>query len=193
MSLLSQPTAIELQNISDFEGKEIITEGVVKNYYSNSYGNQVIEIEHQNQSVKLFLEEETDFEYGDIIQVVGEVQRYKDDWEIIVNDKRFVTILDKWNNISFPIWQLAKNPTRYLNINVNVTGYIDIIYDDYFYLVDLDQKYSLIVFYNNINISMFSGQKICALGRFSFDENKLQYKLDIFEENHGIYYEFRRQ
>jgi hypothetical protein len=86
-----------------------------------------------------------------------------------------------------PLWQLAENPTRYVGLNVNVTGFIDDVYDTYFYLADLEDKYSIIIFYNKIDISLFIGQKACVLGVFLFDEETLRYKIEINQESHGIF------
>jgi len=66
--------------------------------------------------------------------------------------------------------QLADNPLEYLGLNVNVTGHIESISNVYFYLVDVEEKYSLIVFYNNFeNITIHPGQKVNISGKFTFD------------------------
>jgi len=70
---------------------------------------------------------------------------------------------------------------------VNITGYIESISNAYFLLVDLEKKYSLIIFYTlSKNVTLYPGQKICASGRFTFDEKNFRYMLDICEENHVI-------
>jgi hypothetical protein len=187
LSKLTQPPVIDLQEISKFDGKQVIVEGIVKDYSNGRFGSQQIIIEYSNCSVTIFLEGKIDVEYGDKIQARGEVQKYKDGWEIIINNKQFVKILKKWNNISFPLWQLAKNPNRYLDLNVKVNGYIESISNSNFYLVDIVNKHSLIVFYSSLkNITIFPGQKVNALGKFSFDEKNFRYQLEIFDDKHGI-------
>ena len=187
LSELSQPPAIEIHEIPDYEGKQVIVEGIVKDHRVTKYSSQIITIENNNTRIAVFVEGISDVEYGDKIQVTGEVQKYKEGWEIVSNDNRLVKMLEKWYNISFPLWQLAENPTKYLNLNVNVTGYVESISNAYFYLVDIEQKYSLIVFYKlSDNITIFSGQKVSVSGKFSFDEKNFKYQLEICEENHGI-------
>lgn len=189
LSKLSQTPLIEIHELPDYEGKQVIIEGVVTDYQVTRHGSQIITIENNNATTTVFVEGKTNIEYGDKIRVTGEVQKYKDDWELVVNDNRFVTILEKWHNISFPLWQLAEKPTKYLDLNVNVTGYIESISNTYFYLVDIEKKHSLIVFYKlSKNITIFPGQKVSASGKFSFDEENFRYQLEICEENHSLTY-----
>ena len=170
LSEISQPPLIEINELQDFEGKQVTVVGLVKNHQITKYGSQIITIEDNNVTAKVFLEEISDVEFGDKIQVTGQVEKHKEGWEIITNNKNFLKILQKWHNISFPLCQLADNPSRYLDLNINVTGYVESISNAYFYLVDFEQKHSLIVFYTlSKNISIYSGQKVCALGKFSFD------------------------
>jgi len=188
LSIITKPPLIELENISDYDGKKITTEGIVSDYYTTSYGSQIITIQNNNISAKVFIDVEKDIEFGDKIQATGEVQKYKDDWEIIVENDKDVLVLEKWNNISSPIWQLSQNPTKYLNLNVNTTGFIDEIYDSYFYLLDMEDKKSLMVIYSNISKDILqTGNYVYVTGNFCFDENNLRYYLKIFDENHGIY------
>lgn len=187
LSKLSQPPLIEIHEMPDYEGKQVIIEGVVTNYQVTKHGSQIITIKDDNDTTTIFVEGETNIEYGDRIQATGEVQKYKDEWELIINDNRFVKILKKWQNISFPLWQLAENPGKYLGLNVNVTGYIESISNAYFYLVDLEKNYSIIVFYKKSkNITIFPGQKVSVSGKFSFDEENFRYHLELCEEKHGI-------
>ena len=188
LSRLAQLPLIELHELPDYEGKEVTIKGIVTEHYITRYGSQVITIKDQNASATIFVEKKTVVEYGDRVQVTGEVQKYRDAWSVAVNDNRLVRILKKWDNISFPLWQLAENPSRYLNLNVNITGYVEFVSNSNFYLVDLDKKHSLIIFYTlSDDFTIFPDQKINALGRFSFDKENFRYKLDICDENHAIY------
>jgi len=187
LSILSQPTIIELRELPDYEGKQVIAEGNVTEYYATTYGGQIITIKDDDVTATVFVEGTIDIEYGDKIQATGTSQKYKEGWEIVVNNERFVTVLEKWQNISFPLWQLAGNPTKYDGLNVNVTGYVDVIYESYFYLVDETEEHSLIVFCkpSKYNVS-YPGQKVNVAAQFAFDEEKFQYKLTLCEEIHSI-------
>lgn len=191
IATLTEPVYIELQKIQEYEGKIVTTTGYVKNYYSTNFNNQIIEIENKNQSIKIFTEKPAEIEYGDLLQITGTVKKYKEEWEILVENKKDIKIIQKWKNFSHPLWEIAQNPDTYLNQNINTTGYIDIIYDEYFYLKDINQGYSLLVFYNN-SLSLRTGCKAYVLGRFLFDEKNLRYKLEISSKNHGVFVYYPR-
>lgn len=187
LSTLTQPIVIELSELPEYEDKQVTVEGIVAEHYITSYESQIIKIEGDNATAMVFVEGKSDVEYGDKIQVTGKVQKYKGDWEIVVGNERFVTILQKWQNISIPLWQIAENPVKYDGLNINVTGYIDAVYDAYFYLVDEEATHSIIVFYNYFEHgSVYSGQKVDIAAQFRYDPEDLRYKLDVMDETHGI-------
>ncbi len=188
LSTLSSPIVVELNELPGYDSKKVTTEGVVLDYFTTKHGSQMITIKQNNFSAVVFLEGICDVEYGDRIQVTGEVQKYMDDWEIVVDNKKNLEIIEKWNNFSSPIWQLAQNPEKYLGLNINVTGYIESIFDDYFYIVDIENKHSLVVFYSNyLNLSLHPGKKACIFAKFLYDEKNLRYKLELCDEKHEIF------
>ena len=69
LSTFSQPNIIELYEIPEYEGKQVIVEGIVTEHYTTSYGSQIIEIKsgtiEDNSTVVIFVEKETNVEYGD--------------------------------------------------------------------------------------------------------------------------------
>ncbi|OYT58191.1 hypothetical protein B6U70_01080 [Euryarchaeota archaeon ex4484_162] len=187
LSLFSQPVVVRLYEIPKYEGKKIVAEGVVTNYYTTNYGSQIIEIKtsrasKDNFTATVFAEKITSVEYGDRIRVTGIVQKYEGKWEIFVSDTRSIDIIQKWQNNVFPIWQLAENPDRYVGMNINITGIVDRNYETYFYLSDSDGKYSLIVFSSSVHCQNFStGDKVYAAGRFTYDSKNLRYMLKANE------------
>lgn len=186
---LSQIPLIELNEMSEYEGKQVILEGLVDEYQFSKQGNQIIQIKDDNDTAIIFIDGETEIEHGDIIQAIGEVQKYGSDWELIVSNINYIKILKKWQNNSIPLWQLAENPLKYLNLNVNVTGHIESISNAYFYIVDLEKNHSLIVFYRlSKNITIHPGQKVNVLGKFSFDKEKFRYQIELCEEQHDVLY-----
>lgn len=186
---LSQIPLIELNEMSEYEGKQVILEGLVDEYQFSKQGNQIIKIKDDNDTAIIFIDGETEIEHGDIIQAIGEVQKYGSDWELIVSNINYIKILKKWQNNSIPLWQLAENPLKYLNLNVNVTGHIESISNAYFYIVDLEKNHSLIVFYRlSKNITIHPGQKVNVLGKFSFDKDKFRYQIELCEEQHDVLY-----
>jgi len=190
LSILSEPVIVNIEDLPKYEGKKVTTKGIVSDYFTTKYASQMITIRGNNFTAVVFLEGTCDVEYGDEIQITGEVQKYMGDWEIIVDNKKNLKIVEKWDNISFPIWQLAQKPSRYLGLNVNVTGYIESIFDSYFYIVDIENEHSLVVFYGSYSgVSLYPGKKVCVSAKFLFDEKNLRYKLEICDENHGVFLE----
>ena len=107
LSRLSQPPLVDIHELPDYEGKKVIVVGTVTSYQTTKQGSQIIKIKENNASATIFVGGAIELEFGDKLQATGEVQKYRDTWEIIIDDIRLVEILEKWNNISFPLWQLA--------------------------------------------------------------------------------------
>jgi RecG-like helicase len=191
LSTLSQPTIIDICEIPSYEGKKVIVKGIVTEHRITTYGGQIIKIKNLNienhTSTLIFVEEETSIEYGDKIQAMGVVQKYNNDWEIVVKSKKFITILKKWNSSTFPLWQLAENPNNYLDINVNITGFIDRIYDSYFYLIDAENLYTIAVYYDSTKFYNFSeGDRVYIGARFVYNPETLRFVLTAEEKTHFI-------
>ena len=193
VSMLSQPIQIGLNELPEYEGKQVIVEGFVIDYYVTSYGSQIIKIKDNStgqegtHQATIFVEGKITLEYGDKIQATGKVQKYKDEWEIVVGSQSLIQLLQKWQNISFPLWQLAENPEAYVGTNVNVTGRIDKLYGTYFYLADLEKQQSILVLCKSSFIHNFSvGDRVCVAAKFVYDENNFQYHLGITEGTHSV-------
>jgi len=164
---LSQPAVISIYEIPKYEGKQVSIQGIVIEHHLTKYSSQIIKIENNNSTTTVFIEGKVDVEFGDKIQVTGEAQKYEGDWEIVVNSINNVKIIEKWGNRSFPLWQIAENPTKYLGINISVSGYIDYISNSYFFLADFERKHSLLVFYElGKNVTLYPGKKLVHLGDF---------------------------
>lgn len=191
LSLVSHPVLISLSALPTYNGQQVIVQGVVTEYRTTTYGSQIITIrdmENSTNSVALYIEGEVSVEYGDTVQAIGEVQQYKEQWEISVNNPQFVTILQKWNNQSFPLWQLAENPGKYLGTNVNVTGIVTQKYESSFSLTDSERKYSIDVSYDSSCPHQFSkDDSVAVAGRFLYETKTFQYVLKATESTHGIW------
>ncbi len=189
LSLLAQPTVVTLAELPHYEGKQVITKGIVVEKYQTKYDSNLIVLKENNTTATVFVEGTLSFviEYGDLLQAEGTVQQYKNEWEVVVDDEKQVTLLKKWQNTSFPLWQLAEDPERYKDTNVNVTGYVDVIYDTYFYLIDEGELHSLVVFCTTTQYdALFPGEKVSVAATFLFDERTFRYGLDINKDAHGI-------
>ncbi|MFO7677144.1 MAG: hypothetical protein R6V50_02000 [Thermoplasmatota archaeon] len=191
ISTLHQPTSISLSELSSYEGHEVIVQGIVINHYTTQYGGHIIFIKEFNNNTafegKIFVEEQTTVEYGDNIQATGKVQQYRDNWEVVVNDARLVQIIQKWGNISFPLWQLAKNPKNYEGMTVNITGIIGQIHETFFYLNDNENQHSLVVNYiPDKSHHVYPGNNVYVRGLFYYDERHLQFVVTVIGDNHII-------
>jgi len=187
LSCFCKPSYIDISKASEFEGKQIITKGTVKDIIESKFKNQIITIQHRNSSIKVFSEEKTKVEYGDLIEVTGKVQKYDDTWEIVVENRENINILKKWSNISLPLWQIALNPDGYLGLNVKVRGYIDNIYNSFFYLRDIETEHTIIISYEGEkSLYLKPGNEVIVKGIFSYDGTNLRYLIKICEKTHGL-------
>ena len=151
LSTYSNPTEISFSEISRYEDKQVSITGAVSEYYLTSYNSQIITIRNLNESeqeLSVYVEIETDIEYGDIIKATGKIQKYQDGWELVVSHPKNIEILTSWRNNSSPIWQLAERPEKYVGCNICTTGVIDRKYDSYYFLIDSSGRYSLVVYFN---------------------------------------------
>ena len=188
LSLLAQPPLVELRNLSSYDGKQVIANGIVTKDFQTSYGSHMITIQDANASATVFLEEPTTVQYGDRIQVRGTVEQYKGEWELMVDSAQALSILDRWQNISIPLWQLAEHPTTYEGTHVIVHGYIDTIYDSYLYLTDKEGNHSIIVTFpaNQYNASL-AGSHVSIAARFLYNQKDMRYALSIStDQDHEI-------
>jgi DNA/RNA endonuclease YhcR with UshA esterase domain len=187
LSKISQPIFIEIAEMEKYDGREVTVRGIIKEYNVNRFGNQIITIFDKNQTAEIYIEGITDVEYGDKIQVTGTVEKYQKKIELVVSDTRQVKLLKKWQNITIPLRQIAQNPTKYIGLNVNVSGFVEFISNDNFYIVDLENKHSILVEYLNYrDVAIYPGQRINVFGKLIFDEKNFRYKLKVFEEIHSI-------
>ncbi len=189
LSTLSQPIRIDINKIEKYEGQTVIVRGTIKEYQNTQYGGQIINIiDTQNSSeLIVYIDTITEIQYGDVIEATGKVQKYNNEWEVVVSDYRLLKIISEYNETKTPIWQLAVSPEKFCGLNINVTGYIDRDYESYFYLVDGSEKYSIAVYYDNSKSYNFtSGDTIFVEGRFFYEEEFLRYSINSVGEKYRI-------
>ena len=187
ISKVSEPQLVEISELSDYAGKTVTVRGIVKEQYMTKYGSHVITIEDNNATAKVFAEEKTDIDYGDKIQITGEIQKYNNEWEIITDGP--VRVLKKWQNLSVPLHQIAENPYKYLGVNINVTGYVEFISNSIFYLRDLEKNNSVLVeYFLSDKLQVYPGKKVQIFAKFTFDAENFRYKLVICDESHAVKY-----
>ena len=99
LSMFCRPVSIDISEISKYEGKEVIVVGKVKDISETKYQSQIITLQNNNSTIKIFSEDKSILEYGDQIKVTGKVQKFEDIYEIVIENKKNIEILKKWDNI----------------------------------------------------------------------------------------------
>jgi hypothetical protein len=193
LSFVSQPTVVLLSKIPDYDGQHVVVQGMVTGYRTTTMGSQIITLrdtEEGTASVILYVEGEVPVQYGDIVKATGDVQQYNQDWEVSVSNPQFITIVQRWGNQSFPLWQLAENPDKYVNTNVHVIGVVDQIHTSSLILSDPTGKYCLSVsFESTCPHQVSKGDTVTVKARFFYEAKTLQFVLKATEPTHGIWKE----
>jgi len=191
LSLFTHPARISLSDISSYADQQVIIQGTVTDYRTTAYGSQLITIAdslNRTNSVLLYIEGEAPIEYGDTIQATGEVQQYKNQWEIVVNNPDSIIVLQKWDDLVFPLWELAVHPDNYLNTNVHVTGIVTAPSGSSFLLASTDGKYSIEVIYHSSCPHQFSkGDTVTVKAQFLYDAATCRFLLSVTQPTHGIW------
>jgi len=191
LSLLSEPVYVDLSEISKYEGKEIITEGIVVDKYETKYRNTILFLvkalpDRENNTITTFIEEPiNNIEYGDKIRLQGEVQKYKGDFEIYVSEAKQIRILEKWNSRSTPLRSIAKTPWGYQGINLKILCKIEKIYHTYLVLKDIRENQKIILFYDldKTNETLRENDIVYINAKIEYNPNDFSYFLETIGDN----------
>jgi DNA/RNA endonuclease YhcR with UshA esterase domain len=191
ISSLSQPAIVPFSKIPANEGKQVTIQGIVAGYQTTTTGSTLVTLRNNDTAntttITLFVEGQLAFEYGDLVQATGTVQQYKNQWELSVTNPQSVTVLMQWGNRSFPLWQLAKNPTRYVDTNVNVTGVVGTVFSSGFTLLDPTGVSSVSVSFTHAStVSISKGNQVAVKAQFLYDEATLSYRLKATDSADAI-------
>lgn len=198
ISTQTKPKEISISEVEKYEGKYVIVEGIVIDEYTTKSKGKLITIREDNSSVLVFIEKSSlEIEIGDEIRVEGKVQKYQDDYEIVVLSDKSIEILEHWTNKKISLKQLSNNPDKYIGININITGYV-IYVDKYetnisFYLTDsvIGGNYSLKIIgcsINSIVQNITDGDFVIVKGKFEYDDYSLRYIINVSEKEHCVFY-----
>jgi hypothetical protein len=183
LGAISHPSEVNISDVKKYEGKKVVVGGMLVKKECGEK-SEVLTIKDGNYSAKVFVYGSTDAGYGDKIKVSGEVRRYGGEIEIFA-DK--VEICERWDGESMPLWQLSENFVRYVGTNVNVTGYINGIYKDYFYLTDFEQEYKIKVFYpKNFGPGIEDYDHVYVKALFDYNPKKMCMYMEIKGDEHGV-------
>ncbi|MCD6571794.1 MAG: hypothetical protein J7K62_00805 [Thermoplasmata archaeon] len=189
LSLLAKPVYIDLSEINKYDGKQIITEGIVIDKYETKYRNTILSLVKtlsDNNVVTTFVEEQIkNIEYGDRIRLQGEVRKYKGDFEIYVSEAKQIEIIEKWNNRTIPLRILAETPWRYQGINLKIVCKIEKIYHSYLVLKDAKENQKIILFcdLDKINETLQEGDIVYANAKIKYNSADFNYFLEATNNN----------
>ncbi|MEW6069463.1 MAG: hypothetical protein AB1485_02485 [Candidatus Thermoplasmatota archaeon] len=188
VSVVSRPIAVGLNEISNYDGKDVSVQGIVTERYSTKSGNTVLKLWHENATVAVFVKGSLNADSGDEIRVVGKVQSYNNDYEIVVFDSSKVEIISKWSDSSISIAKLKYQVEKYRNTNVNVTGYASAISATEFTLVDnLSSCSSFIKVVIRKTLALpVEKQLVYVKATLVYDENSFSYFLRLDTNSHEV-------
>lgn len=182
LSLFQQPILLtSIQSIEDYEGKEVTLTGSIIDYTSTKYGSQLITVQCNTTKLTIFSEQSLSIHKGDIIQATGTIQKYKDSWELILSNPKTAKIMTTWKNRTVKISDLANHPNDYLDIPCNITGYIDLTYENLIYITDYSNTYSIPLIHYDNTIPK-TGTNVHIHATLTYDPNHLRYILTDCEQ-----------
>ncbi len=183
LSLLIQPIPVSLADIPKYGGRKVVVKGVVT-HYTTLDDFQIIELRDGNATTTVFLQDVVVIHSGDLLEVTGKVQKYRGEWEIVVEDSRDINPLSHWENNSVPLWELAEHPEWFKNLNINISGYIESLHENWFILSD--GNYSILVTFNYLNPHLSNGDEVVIQGYFTYDPRYTRYVVEVENSYHHI-------
>lgn len=188
ISAITQPATIGLNELGRYEGNEIAAKGIVVEKYYTKSENTVIKLRADNTTVPVFIKGCSDIEVGDEIKVIGKVQSYNGEMEIIVSDCTKIDVLKKWFSESISLLQLKSQPEKYKDANINVTGYACSISSSEFCLLDniSAPECQIGVYLRKNSILPTEKAKVFVKALFRYDERTFCYFLDLESSSHGV-------
>ncbi|MFA5772558.1 MAG: OB-fold nucleic acid binding domain-containing protein [Thermoplasmata archaeon] len=181
LSLNSQPIDVPLNEIANYDGREISVRGAVTFKQPTKTG-MIFDISENNYTIMVYVGEcNKEIEIGDYVKVTGRVQKYNDKYEIMALNDDKITVLICANNTIGVIQNLVEDPLTHLNNTVNIFGFVEyepLSYNNKttFFLTDdaLDGKYSIKVA-SGLNDSIHKGDSIVLTGTFRYDGQNSRY------------------
>ena len=189
ISGLSQPTVVSFSDLPANEGKQVLVQGIVAGCQTTTTGSTLVTLRNNDTrnttTITLYVQGPLALEYGDLVQAAGTVQQYNNEWELSVTSPQSITVIQHWVNQSVPLAQLAQNPTRYIDTNVNVTGVVGTIASSSFMLQDSDASIS-VSFSHSSTVSFSKGDHVAVKARFLYDKTTLSYQLKVTDASKDI-------
>ncbi|PKK86536.1 MAG: hypothetical protein CVT48_00635 [Thermoplasmata archaeon HGW-Thermoplasmata-1] len=181
LSLFSHPAYIGIGEVGDYEGRTVVVNGMLTGMVPLESGAGILSVRDTNDSslrITLFVQKMPGhLSYGDLLSATGKVERYENEWEIIVDSASDIIVTGNSGDNFTKLWQLSQDPARFSGIMVNVPAELYNPHSTYFYLKDGGFKLKVLCpadFAGNFT----SGESIAVAGIFSYDPDNLAYYLD---------------
>ncbi|MEM2715895.1 MAG: hypothetical protein QW762_04220, partial [Candidatus Thermoplasmatota archaeon] len=175
-SLLDKPVEINPDEFYKYNGEKVKVRGIVRNKIGN-----LIEITNYDARGLIFYEKNDEINYGDEIEAIGKVGEYGNEFILYAN---FLKIFKKWDEDTISLPYLLENYEKYVNSNINVTGYIYSVSKSYFYLTDDLVDYKIKVYCENLSLE--KGDKVFVKGFFYYDAPQASFFIKINQPYHEV-------
>lgn len=176
ISLLDKPVEINPDEFYKYNGEKVKVRGIVRNKIGN-----LIEITNYDARGLIFYEKNDEINYGDEIEAIGKVGEYGNEFILYAN---FLKIFKKWDEDTISLPYLLENYEKYVNSNINVTGYIYSVSKSYFYLTDDLVDYKIKVYCENLSLE--KGDKVFVKGFFYYDAPQASFFIKINQPYHEV-------
>lgn len=176
ISLLDKPVEINPDEFYKYNGEKVKVRGIVRNKIGN-----LIEITNYDARGLIFYEKNDEINYGDEIEAIGKVGEYGNEFILYAN---FLKICKKWDKDTISLPYLLENYEKYVNSNINVTGYIYSVSKSYFYLTDDLVDYKIKVYCENLSLE--KGDKVFVKGFFYYDAPQASFFIKINQPYHEV-------
>ncbi len=168
LSNMVSPEKISLTELRNHEGDIVVVEGIVKDIHPTSGGNTVLILVDESGEGKVFAYGKREIFVGDRIEVIGRVQRYREEFEVIAD--RISKLESK--TVEVKIWQLAEDPEEFLNRYVNVAGKVREIKRDF---VEIEDDGYTIRATKPLIGELSEGDEIWVKGKLLYSPKELRY------------------
>jgi hypothetical protein len=176
ISFLDKPVEINPDEFYKYNGEKVKVRGIVRNKIGS-----LVEITNYEVRGKIFYEKNDEINYGDEIEAIGRIGEYEDEFVLYAN---YLKICKKWDEDTISLPYLLENYEKYLNSNVNVTGYIYSTTKSYFYLTDDLIEYKIKVYCDNLSLN--KSDKVFVKGFFYYDASQASFFIKVNQPYHGV-------
>ena len=170
ISLSISPERVSLGDLERYEGSMVLVEGEIVDIRVTKGKNMVITLAEGGKEAKVFLHGKKDLCIGDRIEVLGRVERYRGEVEIVA--KRIAKVEEGCEEMK--LFQLSERPDRFLNKILIVSGRISYIGRDYLEIEDQGYRLKILAPIQGME-GVTRGDEVRVKGRLLYDPESFSY------------------